>query len=91
MKPRFVIVMLLIIALAVPATMVAQGSKAEKDVRVNDELPPRVILIPPDQIKWVKTPSGRERAELLGDWTKPGLYINLIRACVSQLFLDVTE
>jgi len=33
MKPRFVIVMLVILALAVPATMLAQQSKAEKEVR----------------------------------------------------------
>jgi len=32
MKPRFVIVMLIVLALAVPATMLAQQSKAEKEV-----------------------------------------------------------
>ena len=34
MKPRFVIVVLLVIALALPATMLAQGSKAEKEKEV---------------------------------------------------------
>jgi hypothetical protein len=34
MRPRFVIVMSVILALAVPATMLAQQSKAEKEVRV---------------------------------------------------------
>ena len=39
MKPRFVIVTLLVLALAVPASILAQGSKAEKEVRaVIDEL-----------------------------------------------------
>ena len=39
MKPRFVIVMLLVLALAVPASMLAQQSKAEKEIRgVIDEL-----------------------------------------------------
>jgi ketosteroid isomerase-like protein len=33
MKPRFVIVMLVILALAIPATMLAQQSKAEQEVR----------------------------------------------------------
>jgi hypothetical protein len=33
MKPRLVIVMLLVLALAVPASMPAQGSKAEQEVR----------------------------------------------------------
>jgi hypothetical protein len=39
MKPRFVIAVLLVLALAIPATMLAQQSKAEKEVRaVVDEL-----------------------------------------------------
>jgi ketosteroid isomerase-like protein len=39
MKPRIVIVALLVLALAVPATMLAQGSKAEQEIRaVMDEL-----------------------------------------------------
>jgi len=39
MKPRFVIGMLLVLALAVPASMLAQQSKAEKEVRaVVDEI-----------------------------------------------------
>jgi ketosteroid isomerase-like protein len=39
MKPRFAIAMLLVLALAIPATMLAQQSKAEKEVRaVIDEL-----------------------------------------------------
>jgi hypothetical protein len=33
MKPRFVIVMLVVLALAVPATMLAQGSKDEQQIR----------------------------------------------------------
>lgn len=33
MKPRFVIVVLLILALAVPVSLLAQGSKAEREVR----------------------------------------------------------
>jgi hypothetical protein len=33
MKPRFVIIVLLALSLAVPALMVAQGSKAEQEVR----------------------------------------------------------
>jgi ketosteroid isomerase-like protein len=33
MKPRFVIAMALVLALAVPASMLAQGSKAERQVR----------------------------------------------------------
>jgi hypothetical protein len=33
MKPRFVIVMLLVLALALPATMLAQGSKDEQQIR----------------------------------------------------------
>ena len=33
MKPRFVIAMLLVLALAVPVSMLAQDSKAEKEVR----------------------------------------------------------
>jgi hypothetical protein len=39
MKPRFVIAMLLVLALAVPVSMLAQGSKADKEIRaVIDEL-----------------------------------------------------
>jgi hypothetical protein len=39
MKPRLVIVMLLILALAVPAVMLAQGSKDEQQIKKNiDEL-----------------------------------------------------
>jgi len=39
MKPRFVIIALVILALAVPATMLAQQSKAEKEIRaVVDEI-----------------------------------------------------
>ena len=37
MKPRFVIVALLILALAVPATMLAQGSKDEKQIRAMEK------------------------------------------------------
>jgi ketosteroid isomerase-like protein len=37
MKPRFVITVLVILALAVPATILAQQSKAEKEVRATIE------------------------------------------------------
>ena len=37
MKPRFVIVVFLILALAAPATMLAQGSKAEQELRATLE------------------------------------------------------
>ena len=41
MKPRFVIAMLLVLALAVPALMLAQQSKAEKEIHaLIDELEP---------------------------------------------------
>jgi len=44
MKPRFVIAMLLVLALAVPASMLAQQSKAEKEVlAVIDEIQKAVL------------------------------------------------
>ena len=54
MNPRFVIAALLILALAVPATMMAQGSKAEKEVRA-------VI----DQINAANLKGGSEAAALI--------------------------
>ncbi len=44
-----------------------------------DELPPNVVLLRPDQIKWVKTASGRELAYLHGHPQKPGPYLYLVK------------
>ena len=44
-----------------------------------DELPPKVVLLKPDQITWEKTPSGRELAYLYGHPKKPGVYLYLVK------------
>jgi quercetin dioxygenase-like cupin family protein len=44
------------------------------------DLDPRAISIKlPDQIKWVSNPSGSETAVLVGDPSKPGLYVVLTK------------
>jgi quercetin dioxygenase-like cupin family protein len=44
------------------------------------DLDPKAISIKlPDQIKWVRNPSGSETAVLVGDPTKPGLYVVLTK------------
>ena len=44
-----------------------------------EDLPPGVTLIKPDEMKWVKSGSGRESAYLLGDLKKPGPYLYLVK------------
>ena len=44
-----------------------------------EDLPKGVTLITPDQIRWVKTPSGRELAYLHGHPDKPGPYLYLVK------------
>jgi len=45
----------------------------------SDELHPGVKVLTPEQIKWVKGPSGRETANLMGDPKKPGPYLYLVK------------
>ena len=42
-------------------------------------LPPGVMNVPPDKIKWEKTPSGREQSFLMGNPNKPGPYLYLVK------------
>jgi len=42
-------------------------------------LPPGVLNIPPEKIKWEKTPSGREQSFLMGNPNKPGPYLYLVK------------
>jgi len=44
-----------------------------------ENLPKGVTLITPDEIRWVKTPSGRELAYLHGHPNKPGAYLYLVK------------
>ena len=44
-----------------------------------DDLPPGVTLVKPDQMKWVKSATGRENAYLLGHPSKPGPYLYLVK------------
>lgn len=41
--------------------------------------PTMVVYQHPDQIKWTGNPNGAQQAVLLGDPTKPGLYIVLVK------------
>lgn len=41
--------------------------------------PAMVVYQHPDQIKWTGNPNGAQQAVLLGDPTKPGLYIVLVK------------
>jgi hypothetical protein len=60
-------------ALGVALTLAAYG------VIADDQLPTGVTLLKPEQIKWVKTPSGRELAYLHGHPDKPGPYLYLVK------------
>ena len=42
-------------------------------------LPPGVMNIPPEKIKWEKTASGRDQAFLMGNPNKPGPYLYLVK------------
>ena len=42
-------------------------------VAAADDLPPGVTLVKPDQMKWVKSATGRENAYLLGHPNKPAV------------------
>jgi hypothetical protein len=59
--------------------LVALAATLSLAARAADPLPPGVKLIDPDAIPWVKTPSGRENACLLGDPTRPGPYLCLVK------------
>jgi hypothetical protein len=48
-------------------------------VTADEALPKGVTLLKPDQIKWVKTASGRELAYLHGHPDKPGPYLYLVK------------
>lgn len=52
---------------------------AASSVGADEALPQGVTLLKPEQIKWVKTPSGRELAYLHGHPDKPGPYIYLVK------------
>lgn len=47
--------------------------------RAADLNPAAITIAPPDQIKWTGRPGVSENAVLLGDPTKPGLYIQLVK------------
>jgi hypothetical protein len=44
-----------------------------------DEFPPGVTLVKPEQMKWVKSATGRENAYLYGHPSKPGPYLYLVK------------
>lgn len=47
--------------------------------RGEEGLPSGVTLVKPEQMKWVKSASGRENAYLLGHPNKPGPYLYLVK------------
>ena len=76
MKPRFVIGMLLVLALAVPASMLAQQSKAEKEVRA-------VV----DEINQANRTGGAEGAAVFEKYLADGL----VRVPVSGALLNKAD
>lgn len=61
-------------------TATSLGSGASKAAAKPADLNPAAVAYQlPDQIKWTGSPAGAQMAVLLGDPSKPGLYIVLIK------------
>jgi uncharacterized RmlC-like cupin family protein len=63
----------------ISAILLGAAAAAVGGVAIAQDLPKGVTLLLPSDIKWKPTPSGRENANMLGDSTKPGPYLNLVK------------
>jgi quercetin dioxygenase-like cupin family protein len=55
------------------------SAEARSPAKPADLNPAAITITPPDQIKWTGRPGVSENAVLLGDPSKPGLYIQLVK------------
>lgn len=63
-----------------PCTSGSLGSAEPKPAARPADLDPTMVTYQhPDQIKWAGNPAGAQQAVLLGDPSKPGLYIVLVK------------
>ncbi len=62
-----------------PAAPVAAGLVFLASMQAGDLNPKALAYKSPDQIKWTDSPSGAKEAVLMGDPSKPGWYIILVK------------
>lgn len=62
-----------------PASAAAAAFAALASMQAGTLNPKALVYKAPDQLKWTETKSGAKEAVLLGDPSKPGLYIILVK------------